>query len=504
MAAARNTSTAADADSRGPALSGPSASPGHGRWRRRAWVGAVWLSTAVFHTVAFPPFELPEAAYVFAVAALLWVGRRPLAGEAASVGRAAADDAGDRPLEPVSLRTLLSTVGSAAFVSWAVLLEWLHHVTIVGTIALAFIVSVFTTAWFAAAWWAVPRMRRLDSWGRIVAALGLAGCWVVLEWTRTWLFTGFPWLPLAASQWQRPIMLQSAAFGGAWAVSFSLVLFNIGLAAYLERLVAYVRRRASRWCPEFYLGLAVLFAGSFGLYRETINQQREPLFRAGFMQPDIPQEVKWDPAEARSILEVLRRETLMADLLAPDVVFWPEATMPLPIVGNEAIGRWVEALSRQIDAPIVFGAVAYEFIEDAAFPDGRRERWRNAVAIVDPDLGMMRDFYAKRHLVPFGEYVPLRRFFPFLEKVVPVGGDFEPGDNAEPLPLRTPGRTTYLGVLICYEDVFPGLARESVRAGAQLLFVATNDAWYGERGAAYQHAAHSVLRAVETRRPVLR
>ncbi len=131
-------------------------------------------------------------------------------------------------------------------------------------------------------------------------------------------------------------------------------------------------------------------------------------------------------------------------------------------------------------------------------------RWSNGVFVVDPALGLRERFYAKRHLVPFGEYVPLRGWLPFLDKIVPVGDDFAPGRDAAPLLVRADGRPLEVGALVCYEDVFPALARDAVRAGAQLLFVATNNGWFGERAMAHQHAAHSVVRAVETRRPVLR
>jgi apolipoprotein N-acyltransferase len=106
--------------------------------------------------------------------------------------------------------------------------------------------------------------------------------------------------------------------------------------------------------------------------------------------------------------------------------------------------------------------------------------------------------------VPFGEYVPFRPILGWLEKIVPVGGDFRAGDNPAPLLLALKDTPVSLGPLICYEDTFPGLARDSVRSGADVLVVLTNNGWFGEGGAAYQHAAHSVLRAIETRRPVLR
>jgi apolipoprotein N-acyltransferase len=160
--------------------------------------------------------------------------------------------------------------------------------------------------------------------------------------------------------------------------------------------------------------------------------------------------------------------------------------------------RWLEDLVRRGRVPLIFGSVAYENL------DTPEERWSNGVFLATPEAGLAEGFYAKRHLVPFGEYVPLRPVLGWLEKVVPVGGDFAAGEDAALLTVNLDGVETRVGALICYEDIFPGLARESVKAGAEVLVVNTNNGWFGEGGAAYQHAAHAVLRAVETRRPVLR
>ena len=106
--------------------------------------------------------------------------------------------------------------------------------------------------------------------------------------------------------------------------------------------------------------------------------------------------------------------------------------------------------------------------------------------------------------MPFGEYIPLRPVLGWLEKVVPIGGDFQRGRGSRPLLVPVGVHRVPVGVLICYEDIFPALARDSAQSGAEVLAVLTNNGWFGEGGAAYQHAAHSVLRAVETRRPVVR
>jgi len=186
------------------------------------------------------------------------------------------------------------------------------------------------------------------------------------------------------------------------------------------------------------------------------------------------------------------------DTGAPDIILWPEAVVPYPLNRDPAVAPWLESIARRTGKPLLLGTI-FTRGTDAADP-----LWYNGAVVVDPVHGVSAPGYAKRKLVPFGEYIPLRPVLGWLEKVVPIGGDFQRGTDATPLLVPAGVNRLHVGVLICYEDVFPGLARESVRAGAEVLAVLTNNAWYGEGGAAYQHAAHSVLRAVENRRPVIR
>jgi apolipoprotein N-acyltransferase len=445
-------------------------------WGRRDLISAVltFVISVVLFVVSFPPFDLPEAAYVLAVPFLLWCYAHP------------------------PRRLFLGTVFLAGFIGWVVLIFWLRHVTIGGLVFLAFYLTLYYAGWFAMVRWALPRMIDRTIAIRLVGIFALAGLWVLLEYVRGCFLTGFLWLPLAASQWERPLMLQSASYAGAWSVSFALIFFNLAIAAYMQRMYRFYRERKGRFCPEFYLALILVFVVSFGLYRKTIGQERKELMRAGVMQPYIPQEAKWDQTHALEILEILERVTLNLKALEPDVMFWPEAVTPYAVIGDQQVEAWIEDLVSKLDVTLFLGAVA---IEKEGGPD---EEWYNGVMMVEPKFGLYSEYYRKRHLVPFGEYVPLRSFFPWAAKFVPIGGDFIPGESAELLPLSLPDRRIEVGSLICYEDVFPSLARQSVRDGAGFLYVATNNAWYGEEGSAYQHAAHSVLRAVETRRVVLR
>jgi apolipoprotein N-acyltransferase len=194
----------------------------------------------------------------------------------------------------------------------------------------------------------------------------------------------------------------------------------------------------------------------------------------------------------------LEQTTLVAAATKPDLILWPEATTPWAIKGDERVKAFTESLAKRARTSLLIGSIA---IENGGTP---QEKWLNGAFVIDPVSGLQPDYYAKRHLVPFGEYVPLRPLLGWLSKFVPVGGDFEAGGDAAPLIVPLGGTSVVVGSLICYDDIYPQLARSSVRSGAELLCVMTNNAWYGQGGAATQHAAHSVLRAVETRRPVLR
>jgi apolipoprotein N-acyltransferase len=448
-------------------------------WQRhadRVWAAGVGALTVLLTVVSFPPIDIPEFAYAFAVPAIYWAYRRP------------------------SFRLYTGTLFVAQAAAWTTLLWWLHHVTWAGLFLLGPFVGALVGVWYLAVWWMMPRLAGRPTLLRIVGLFGLAGGWVILEWLRTWFLGGFPWLPLAASQWQRTALLQIAAFTGAYGVSFILIFFNLGFAASAWRLYTSTARGLLRRSPEFSVALLVLGFGTMLPMTEAFN--RGPFSRkladVAFVQPYIPQEVKWDPARGPFILDTLEKATLLAAVNEPDFILWPEATTPWAVHGDARVRAWIESLTVRAGRPLVLGSIA---IENRGRSD---EAWFNGVFVVASDLGLQTVWYAKRHLVPFGEYVPLRPLLGWLSKFVPIGGDFSRGFAAGPLLVPMRHGTLAVGPLICFEDIFPVLARTDVRNGADFLFVATNSAWYGEGGAAYQHAAHSVLRAVETRRPVLR
>ncbi|HEX2862605.1 MAG TPA: apolipoprotein N-acyltransferase [Lacunisphaera sp.] len=447
-------------------------------WQRHphlAWTLAVFATTVLLTFVSFPPVNAGEAAYVLVLPAALWAYRKP------------------------AFKRYAQVVLGAQMVAWTALLWWLHNVTWAGLFLLGPFVGLIVGVWFLAAWWTIPRIAGHHAMIRILGLLGLAGLWVVLEWLRGVIFGGFPWLPLAASQWQRPLVLQSASVAGAWSVTYLLVFFGLGVTAYAHRIFFEGATGLRKRSPEFMVALLLLLGASFPFIRDIMGAQRVRLARVALVQPYIPQDRKWDHAFATDVIETLEKVTLAVnDRGSPDFVVWPEAVTPWALYADANVREWLEQVVKKTGKPLLFGSVATEV------PGRDPQAWYNGAFVVNPVGGLVDEAYYKRKLVPFGEYIPLRPVFGWLEKVTPIGGDATPGSSAAPLLVPVGASRLPVGVLVCYEDIFPGLARESVQAGAEMLAVLTNNAWFGEGGAAYQHAAHSVLRAVETRRPVIR
>ena len=447
----------------------------HSGWAAPAVVGFL---TALLLVLAFPPFHEPEVAYACLAPGIFWAYLRP------------------------PLKAYCWTIFAAQAVAWTINLSWLHPVTWAGLFVLGPLVGAWTGAWYLAAWWTMPRMVGRSTLVRLAAMLGLAGVWVLIEWSRTWLFGGFPWMPLAATQWEKMrSVLQVAAYTGAYGASFVLVAVNIGFSAYANRLLREGETGLRRRSQEFLLAMFLLLVCLAIHIPESMNASKFaiPFAKVAFVQPDVPAMVKWDPAKEPEIIGTLKSLTLEAGTRHPDLILWPESTTPYPLKGGDpSMRRFVEQLSARTKVPMLIGADAIE----TAAPG--REQYFNAAFVVDPQLGVQTSYYAKRRLVQFGEYIPLRPLLGWVGKLAPIGDDFTPGGDSVPLVVPMDRGAAAFGVLICYEDLFPALSREEVLSGADALVVVTNDAWYGEGAAAYQHAAHSVLRAIETRRPVLR
>jgi len=318
--------------------------------------------------------------------------------------------------------------------------------------------------------------------------------WVALELGRGWLLSGFPWENLGYSQYRFLPLIQIAEITGVSGLSFLLVLVNVVL---FHGLVSVIRRR--RLVPFFlWVSLAgAIILGQYGYGRWRLHaleaRPAAPSVKVSLIQGNTPQETKWEPAFQQETLERHLRLTREAvERERPDLVIWPETATPFYFLVEGDLSRRVIQEVRALGTPLLFGSPAVRRLGD-------RLKFFNRAYLLDGH-GRVLGYYDKRHLVPFGEYVPFQAILFFVHRLVDAAGDFASGDR--PVVMTLPSARP--GVLICYEAIFPELSRELVRHGANLLVNITNDAWFGRTSAPYQHLSMAVLRSVELRVPMAR
>jgi len=370
-----------------------------------------------------------------------------------------------------------------------------------------------------------PREPEQTSWsGRALWSLTGAAIWVALEMIRVRFLGGFPWNPLGASQYQLIPLIQIASVAGVYGVSFLVVWVSLSLFS-AGRMI--FRRPASRfaWQAETLLPVAVV-AGLFAFGFARMNGQNPPgaTLRITLVQPSIPQALIWDPNANTNRFRQLLELSESALTNKTDLLIWPESAVPVfDEAGYIAITNFV----RTHHLWLIFNAEDYVWRSGA----GTNSDYDvfNAAFLFNPD-GRCAAIYHKQKLVIFGEYIPLVRWLPFVKWFTPITGSFACGDRVVPFemdinperrpPARhesnadIPGAGSETGVpnnlhiktatLICYEDIFPELAREYVQDDTDFLVNLTNDGWFGEGAAQWQQAAAAIFRAVENGVPLVR
>ena len=317
-----------------------------------------------------------------------------------------------------------------------------------------------------------------------VALVGLPGLWVTLEWVRGWLFGGFPW-NLAGYAWvEVPGALSLTAWIGAFGLSYLVVLANVGVALSVAR---------RRWLPVLVGVLVPLtllaVGGRWGAgERADFGPEATPVV---VLQPNIPNRTELGPEEWEAVLADYRSliaATREACTRPGVLVVWPEsAAWPFSYSRHEHLRLDLEELAAE-GCGILFNTTLEE--EGRAF---------NSVLLVR-DGSAVPARYDKRHLVPWGEYVPLASVLPFMDSLARNAGDYTAAEELVLLPWGD----ERLGLAICFEIVFPGEVAQTVREGATILVTVTNDAWYGDSSAPWQHFRAARFRAAEMRRPLVR
>jgi apolipoprotein N-acyltransferase len=314
--------------------------------------------------------------------------------------------------------------------------------------------------------------------------------WVSFEYLRAYLMTGFPWALLGYTQYRTLPLIQLTDITGVYGLSFIILFVNV-LVYELWRWVTGSGRAHYPAKTTIVAAFLLTLSLGYGFVRlNSIDSGKE--IKVALAQGNISQDVKWNPSFQEGTVAIYERLTRKAAGTGTDLVVWPESSLPFFFQKEGGYSKRVSMLAKELNTYLIVSSPVLEY------EDGR-ERLLNSAFLISSD-GTSVGRSDKIHLVPFGEYVPLARILPFVTKMVQGIGDFSPGKTVAPL-VAPFGK---LGILVCFEGIFPEISREYVRNGAGLLVNITNDAWFGDSSAPYQHLSMTVFRAVENRVPLVR
>ncbi len=429
------------------------------------------ILSSLFLILSFPNFNL----WIFA-----WIGFLPLFFAVEN----------QRPLGVFLISYL---VGILFFLGT---ISWLIHVTLPGMM----LVVLYLAIYFGLFGLVLVFSRRMTDLGLFVF---VPSAWVTLEWLRSTLLTGFGWALLGYSQSYNLAAIQIADIVGVYGVSFLIMAVNVALFLTIKNF------RQKKY-NLVYVGIALLLvyiSAAYGILRLN-NIFTGERIRVAVIQGNIPQGKKWDFNFRDKILTKYESLTIQAAGERPDLIVWPETSVPGYLETDRELLEKIKSLAKSVNIPILVGAPR----ED----ENLKDLYYNS-AILFSEEGRIREHYDKIHLVPFGEYVPFKKTLSFVDKFAktPIG-DFSKGRNytvfkffvereakGKDVSWRLVKKVKF-ACLICFEDIFPHLTRQFVKNGAVFLINITNDAWFGNSSSPYQHAQSSVFRAVENRVNVVR
>ncbi|HTL79987.1 MAG TPA: apolipoprotein N-acyltransferase [Candidatus Babeliales bacterium] len=422
--------------------------------------------------------------------------------------------------------TLLGYVAGLSFF-WIVF-SWLTTVTVLGWFVLQFYMAIYFAIW---AWFCDlvrPRAgnkrqsRAPGKWGQMLVqarstappsaqspwtkstsnlrlAFILAAAWTAVEWLRGWVFSGFGWNGLGVALHDNWPLIQITELTGVAGLSFLVAFVNVIVITTAYRLVVEARTRVMRPHFDFTFTMATIVGVLiFGIRATQISPAAKPL-RVAAVQSNVPQNQKFDPEFTRRIFDQFHRlsEIALRSNPPPDLLVWPESSMPGPVLAHQPSHKFVMDLAASSETDLLLGTI-----------DVDQQNVYNA-AILISDGGDRIQVYRKVHLVPFGEYVPGRHTVPLLAQIVgdQVPSDFKEGSEFTVFTL-TDGNIR-VAPLICFEDTIGELTRQFVlpgetSPGANLLVDMTNDGWFERSAGSQQHLANAIFRSVETRRPMIR
>ncbi len=353
-------------------------------------------------------------------------------------------------------------------------------VVVVAWLGLAALVAV-PAAFLFLLW--KPLASKMKGWMTPFLAASL---WVILEWMTTLTFAGVPWSRLALGQTRMLAVIQTTSLFGSYFIAFLIVSVSFCLG-----YVLFYRKRLFLAVPIVMFALN-LIVGAVML--ANYEAETSSSVKIAAVQGNTPSAEKWDTDGFFDSLDRHYEMTVDAGKEGADIIVWSESVVPDVLSSMPFVEDYIAKSVKESNSLLVFGA----------FDCGEDGKQYNALFLMDRDGTLTDERYYKQHLVPFGEYIPFRRFvevvIPPLANINVLGEDLFPGEGS----MLIESEYGSLGSLICFDSIYEELARKSVRDGAEIILLSTNDSWFGDSAALYMHNAQAVLRAVENRRFVVR
>ncbi|WDT71215.1 MAG: apolipoprotein N-acyltransferase [Candidatus Manganitrophus sp.] len=317
--------------------------------------------------------------------------------------------------------------------------------------------------------------------------------WVALEYARGQLLSGFPWAALAYSQYRFLPLIQIADLASIYGVGFLIVLVNVGLFEAIRE--GWLAHRMA-WRELILAGGLFLLSLGYGLYRLDQPMGEERSVTVAVVQGNIEQDQKWDARLRDETVQKYKRlslDSVEKGNTPPELIVWPESAAPFFFQTETALRNELLDFAQEGKFYLLFGSPAFTPASSGQMA------LLNSAYLLSPAAEVVGR-YDKIHLVPFGEYVPLSSILFFVNKLVEGIGEFIPGRDATVMEVVG----TRVGTVICFEVIFPEVVRRFAQNGATVMTTITNDAWFGDSAAPYQHFSMVVFRSIENRVPFAR
>jgi len=394
---------------------------------------------------------------------------------------------GREKLDAFKLGMVTGIIYFAGVMHWLVtVLNIYGHIPMLLSLPLVLLLVVYLSLFIGLYAWGITHIGKMPE--KILLSAPL---FAVTEYLRSYLFSGFPWALLADSQAGNLPMIQLASLTGTAGITFLIVLLNSAFAFYILKLK---EGEKVPLIPAIAI-LAVLANYGWGKYQiNRVESIKGRELLVSVVQGNIDQGRKWDRKFRDEVINDYFELTRKEATKKLDLIVWPETAMPFYFGLDMLRTAKLLKLSSEIGTPIIFGGMGRE----GSYNSPNKKYYNRSFVISD---GKLLGTYDKMHLVPFGEYVPLRTILFFVDKLTDaIGVDISAGERADPVTVDG----IPLGIGICFEIKFPAPTRKFVNNGARLMVNITNDAWFGNSGASAQHMASLPFRAVENRVSIVR